>query len=644
MKRRLEFGLGPLVKGYREAREFGRILVRFRPYLRPQLPKLTLAMVGTVGFTIVTLLEPWPLQILFDAVLLRRKVHLHLPWIHLPSLAGVEPRALLAGTVLAVLVLAVLRGQFYYMQSVLAATSGQDVVMSIRRELFAQLQKLPLAFHRRARSGDLMMRLTGDILLLREMVVTALVNLMSHTLVVVGMLAVMARMDLSLTLAAVALVPVLFVILSVFRVRLVEAAHRQRKREGVLASAAQEILQGIHLVQANTAERHENRRFKDMNKRSLRASLNSARLEAQLNRVVLVAIAAGVSAVLWLGTQRVLEGSLSPGQLLVFLAYVQGFYRPLRTLSKMTERMAKATACGQRVLEVLEREPEIRDIPGAITLPRVEGRVTLRNVSLSYDGKTPVLKRIDLDVRPREKVALVGPTGVGKSTLLALIPRFYDPQEGEILLDGVPIRSLQLKFLRRQISLLAQDPVILGDSVRDNIAYGALGREGPPPGQEEIELAARAARAHEFILQLPHGYDTVVGERGATLSGGQRQRIAIARALLRQAPVLLLDEPMTGLDPISERDVLEAIETLAAGRTTLVVAHHLNTVLHADRIVFLRNGSIVEQGTHEGLLARGGPYAEFFFTQWKSMDAGRPEERAPSRENAMEEGYGHRNA
>jgi len=617
-----ELGFARLLRGYRETRQLGRILFRLRAYLRPQYPRLALAMAGTVGYTIVTLLEPWPLQILFDAVLLKRKLRVHLPGVDLTFLTRLDPHTLLAGTVGCVLLLAVLRGQFYYVQSVLAATSGQDVVMSIRRELFAQLQRLSLSFHRRAHAGDLLMRLTGDILLLREIVVNTIMNLMSQTLVVVGMIIVMARMDASLTLVAVGLAPLLFLALLAFRVRLVEAANRQRKREGALASTAHEILQGIQVVQANTAEDHENRRFKDMNRRSLRASLKSARLEAQLNRVVLILIASGLGGVLWLGTERVLAGRLSPGQLLVFLAYVQSFYKPLRSLSKTTERMAKATACSQRVLEVLESVPEIQDTPHAVVLKRVEGRITLQGVRMAYGGGPPVLQDVTLDIAPGEKVAIVGPTGAGKSSLLALLPRFYDPTEGEILLDGIPIRSIRLQFLRRQISFLTQDATILGDAVRDNIAYGAVDRDGPPPSDVEIEVAARAARAHEFILELPQGYDTVLGERGATLSGGQRQRIAIARALLRQAPVLLLDEPMTGLDPISERDVLEAIENLSVGKTAITVAHHMNTVLHADRIVFLRHGHIVEQGTHEGLLARGGAYAEFYLTQWGQAAAG----------------------
>ena len=609
-------GFESLVRGYRESREFGRVILRLRPYLKPHYSRLGLALASTIGFTIVTLLEPWPLKILFDSVLLNKKLHLNVPGLDLHKLSHLPPHTILVGSVAAVLILALLRGQFYYLQSVLAATAGQDVVMSMRRELFAQFQRLSLSFHKRAHAGDLLMRLTGDILLLREMVVNAIINIMSHTLVVVGMVIVMLHMDASLTLISMALAPVLFVVLLSFRMRLVEAAHRQRKREGVLASTAHEVLQGIQFVQANTAEHHENQRFKAMNSRSLRASLKSARLEAQLNRVVLILIAVGLGSVLWFGTERVLAGRLTPGQLLVFLAYVQAFYKPLRTLSKMTERMAKATACGARVLEVLEKVPEIRDVPHALVPHRVKGHITLRGVGVSYGDGPPVLRDVTLDIAPGEKVALVGPTGAGKSTLLALVPRFYDPNEGEVLLDGVPVRSIQLQFLRSQISFLTQDTTILGDPVRDNIAYGALGHLGPPPSAAEIEMAARAARAHEFIQDLPQGYDTVVGERGATLSGGQRQRIAIARALLRQAPVLLLDEPMTGLDPIAERDVLEAIENLSAGKTTITVAHHMNTVHRADRIVFLRAGRIEEEGTHERLLARGGAYAEFYFTEW----------------------------
>jgi ATP-binding cassette subfamily B protein len=386
------------------------------------------------------------------------------------------------------------------------------------------------------------------------------------------------------------------------------------------------VLQAIHLVQANTAERHEEARFRDMNKRSLRAGVRSTRLEAQLNRTVQITIAAGVAATVGFGARDVLAGYLTPGQLLVFFAYVRGLYNPLRQVSKVVQRTAKASACADRVLEVLEQAPDIQSPPGAVRLGDVSGAISFQNVTFGYDASRPVLNDISLDIPPRLTVALVGPTGAGKTTLLNLVPRFYDPQTGQVQVDRRCIRDVEIASLRRQISYLAQEAVVMGLTVRENIAYGAIGLDGDDsattPSQQQVEDAARAAQAHEFILQLPEGYDTVVGERGATLSGGQRQRIAIARALIRNARILLFDEPMTGLDPLSELAVQRAFVHLSRGRTTLVVAHHLATILHAHRIVFLARGRIVETGTHAELLAEDGAYAEFYRTQFK--DGARP--------------------
>lgn len=605
---------------FRDGRRFMAAVRRLRPYIKPHISSLVLASLAAVGYAIVTLLEPWPIQFLFDGVLLGRKVHFlgHT----LKSVHG-DPIALLIGSVAAILLLAALRGQLYYTQNVLTATAGQDVVMSLRRELFRHLHSLSLRYHQRERLGDILMRLTGDIVMLRDMVVAALLSTLSHTLVVAGVLCVMLTINWKLTLVAAAVAPVLFITLSIFRVRLMEAAALQRKREGQLVSSAHEVLQAIHVVQANTAEEHEQDRFREMNQRSLTAGIRSTRIEAQLHRAVQVTIAAGVGATLGLGTLDVLAGRLSPGQLLVFAAYVRGLYGPLRQVSKVVQRTAKASACADRVLDVLEEKPEIQSASGAPALQNVRGAISLHNVTFGYVPGKPVLRDVHLDIAPCTTVALVGPTGSGKTTFLNLIPRFYDPLSGEVRIDGMEVRELDLRSLRRHISYLTQEVVVMGLTVRDNIAYGAIGKNGSDPTEEEIQSAARAAYAHEFIVKLPRGYDTVLGERGATLSGGQRQRIAIARAFIRDARILLFDEPMTGLDPLAEQAVQRAFADLSRGRTTIVVAHHLSTILHADRILFLAGGRIVEQGSHEQLLERAGAYAEFYRTQW-SLPAPEP--------------------
>ena len=601
-----------LRKAMGDSRRFLTAVARLRPYLKPHIPRLLLAATAAIGYAIVTTLEPWPIQFLFDGVLLGRKVHFL--GLRLKEVHG-DPIMLLLGSAAAILVLAGLRGQLYYWQNVWTATAGQDVVLSLRRELFGHLQTLSLRYHRREKLGDILMRLTGDIVMLRDMVVSALLSALSHTLVVVGVLAVMFWINWRLTLVAASIAPLLFIVLSVFRVRLMEAAALQRKREGQLVSSAHEVLQAIHVVQANTAEAHEEDRFRVMNSRSLNAGIRSTRIEAELHRTVQVTIAVGVGATLGFGALEVLHGTLSPGQLLVFAAYVRGLYGPLRQVSKVVQRTAKASACADRVLEVLEEKPDIESPPGAPALEKVRGAISFNDVTFCYVPGHPVLGGIRLDIAPRTTVAVVGPTGSGKTTLLNLVPRFYDPTAGQVTIDGVSVSEVDLRSLRRQISYLTQEIVVMGLTVRENIAYGAVGGTNGHPTPEAIESAARAAHAHEFILRLPRGYDTVLGERGTNLSGGQRQRIAIARAFIRDARILLFDEPMTGLDPLAEKAVQKAFLNLSHGRTTIVVAHHLSTILHADRILFLKNGCIIEQGSHEQLLDRAGAYAEFYRTQ-----------------------------
>jgi ATP-binding cassette, subfamily B, bacterial len=616
MARALVFSLKPLTEMGREAARFTAVLRRFRGYLRAQRRTLILAVAASIGYTLATLLEPWTMQVIFDGVILQQPVVIF--GLDLGALVSGDRMKLLTIGAGAVLLLAAVRGQLYYNQRVLTATSGIDVVMAIRRQLFEHLQALSLDFHHGSRTGDLMMRMTGDIVMLREMVVAALVTLFTQGLVLISILAIMLHMNVRLTLIALAVCPLLFLILSLFRLRLVAAAQKQRKREGRLASSAHEALESVQLVQAYTAERYEAARFKQLNQRSMRSGVRVTRVEAQLNRAVQVALAVGLCLFLWLGTQDVIAGRLSPGQLLVFVAYLRGLYRPLRDISKLTQRMAKASACGDRVIEILDTVPTIQEPAHPTILKRVRGEIELRNVTLRYRQGVAALREVTLCVGRRELVALVGPTGAGKTSVLSLIPRFYDPQAGQVLIDGRDVREIRIRSLRRQISLLPQQAVVTGVTVGENIAYGALGSKRGA-GPEQIRQAAQAAHAHDFIAALPKGYDTVVGERGATLSGGQRQRIAIARAFLRQAPILLLDEPTTGLDPISGQAVIEALKTLTRKRTTLVVAHQLSTILQAHRIVFLEDGCVREQGTHADLIRAGGGYAAFFETEWGEM-------------------------
>jgi ATP-binding cassette, subfamily B, bacterial len=592
---------------------FLELVAHFSGELRPERARMVVAAVAGVGLAIVTLAQPWPLQIVFDAVLLGQPVDLF------GYRLGNDARWLLPAAVASIVLLEGLRGILYYTQSVESATAGQNIVRRVRQRLFVHLLRLPLGYHRRAKIGDTMMRLTGDILMLREMVTAGLVMLLSQSLVVVGILIVMFVLSPRLTLVALGVVPALYLIVSRTRARLVDVTRKQRKHEGALSAVAHEAIGGIAEVKALGAETFERQRFGQLDGRSLKAGVKTARHEARMNLAVGLAISVGVSLLLWFGVADVQSGRLSAGELLVVLAYVGALYKPLRQLSKLTQRMAKTTACGERVLEVFRQEPEalLDDGPA---LHDVRGKIVFRDVHFTYDhgnaasNSPPSLAGIDLTVQPGEVVAIVGPTGSGKSTLLSLLLRFYSPQRGVIEIDDTPIDRVCLRSLRQQLAYVQQDSVIRGATIAENILYGISGlyeSDDPTPDMAEVTRVARAANAHEFIIRLPGGYDTLVGERGSTLSGGQRQRLALARAHLRRSPIVLLDEATQGLDAESEQLVLEGLGALLQGRTALLIAHRLNTVRLAHRVIFLERGRIVESGSHDELVMRGGRYASF---------------------------------
>ncbi|MFQ5855676.1 MAG: ABC transporter ATP-binding protein, partial [Anaerolineae bacterium] len=511
----------------------------------------------------------------------------------------------------AIVFIAALDGFFSYIKEYFLKEVSQRVAFSLRVALFSHVQSLSLTYHDRQRTGDLITRVTADVDKAQDLVTGDLLKSISGALALIGMGAVMIRMDWQLALTVLTVVPLLFASVRRYRSHIRAEAQRLRRKEGEIASLAQETLSSIKVVQTYGRERYVAEQFEEQTQEALDAGLQVSRLGARFGWLVDVATALGTALVVVMGAQRVLSGSLTPGDLLVFLSYVKDFYSPMRTLSKLFTKLSQTLVRLERVTEVLAEEPGVREDPKARRAPALRGYLRFEAVTFCYEVGRPVLQAIDFTVEPGQVVAIVGPTGAGKSTLVSLVPRLYDPTAGRVLIDGQDIRSFTLASLRAQIAVVLQETMLFRATVRENIAYGR-----PEASTAELEAAVRAAGAHDFILQLPNGYETVVGERGSTLSGGQRQRIAIARALVRNAPLLILDEPTTGLDAQSEAEVLAALERLMAGRTTLLITHQLRLVQRADLILVLEGGRIVERGSHAELLRDGGLYAHLYATQF----------------------------
>lgn len=581
---------------------------RLLPYLRRHRVRLALAVTCGAGYTFLGLVEPWTLKLLLDNVILEHP----LPGFLEPVLAPVatSPGALLYALVGMLVVVALVRGALYYVQQLLAARVGQSVTADIRLALYSHLQRLSFAFHDRRRTGDILTRLTSDIRLLRDIFISLPLALSSELLLVLGMVTVMALMDWQLTLLALAIIPLLAASLRIYQRPMRAAIRRQRDREGEIATIASEVLGAIRVVQGFRQEEREIGRFTVENKRSLRSGLKAARLEAKLRWFAEVTVAVVTAVVLGVAGRRVMQGVLSPGDLIVFVAYLRAFNRPLRRVSRMAERTARGAAAGERVLELLAEEPHVTDRRGAVAAPRFAGAIRFDGVSFHHRRRGGALHDINLTITPGERVAIVGPTGAGKTTLASLVPRFYDPTAGRILLDGRDIREFTLASLRDRVSLVFQEPVLFATTVAENIAYGQ-----PDASLEAIQEAAKQAGIHPVIDGLRDGYQTVIGERGSRLSGGQRQGIAIARAVIRDTPVVILDEPLAGLDNRATELVLRALRRLMEGRTVLMISHDLACLRDMDRIVVLDQGRIVEEGSFGSLAARGGLFAELLDLQ-----------------------------
>jgi ATP-binding cassette, subfamily B, bacterial len=591
-----------------------RVVLRFAPYLRPHRPLLAGATAALIGATLMRLLEPWPLKFVIDRVVPSSVAGTGGSGI--PAIDALDPMLLLALCAIGVVAIIGMRALFQYLATIGFALVGSRVLTEVRTSLFRHLQGLSLGFHTRAKTGDLTMRLIGDVGMLKETAVTAALPLAANVLVLAGMIAVMLVLDWQLALIALLPLPLLW--LGSIRVgkKIQDVSRKQRRLEGDMAATAAEAMAGMRTVQALSIEDRAAESFTVANRRSLKDGVKAKRLAAGLERMVDLLVALATALVLYFGALQVMRARITPGDLIVFITYLKATFRPIRSYAKYTARLAKASAAGERVVELLDEVPDVRDAPEARPAPPLRGDVAFEDVTFAYRDGLPALERLSLRVAAGTSVALTGPSGAGKSTIASLLLRLHDPSGGRILFDGEDINGFTLTSLRAQVSLVPQETLLFRGTIAENIALGA-GRE---VSEAEIEAAARRANAHDFIAALPDGYATECAERGATLSAGQRQRIAIARAMLRESPIIVLDEPTTGLDGGNEAAVTDAIWRLAAGRTTFLITHDLAQAARADRILFLDDGRIAEEGAHASLIARGGRYARLWRLQSKSPD------------------------
>ena len=584
------------------------VFAKIWPYLRTYRWQVVWSLAQVFLIAGFELLKPWPLQVVIDYVLGGKK----------PPAGGLvggmlalPPGELLLLACVGVVIVTLGSGGLTQLHYYTTIRVGQNMVNDLRGALYAHLQRQSLAYHGRQRVGDLLYRITADSFAVQTMIMNGLLPILSAVILLAGMLFVLLPMDVSLTLLALSIVPVLFVLISSFNRKIIDISTEVRERESRVYSLVQWTMSAIKLVQAFTKEDEEHRRFMGASRESLRASLRLYNWQTLYSGAVNLVIAGGTAMVIYAGARAVMSGRLSLGQLLVFVSYLAQLYTPINQITQSWGMIAGARVGARRVFEILDSEADLPSGTRQFPSTGARGEIAWRQVGFHYLPGNPVLREIDLAVAPGMKVAVVGPTGAGKSTLLGLLPRFFDPTEGRVEIDGVDAREYDIKSLRSQIGMVLQPPLIFPLSVRDNIAYGRPGADAAA-----IEAAAKGARIHDRIMEMAEGYETLVGESGVALSEGEKQRITIARALLRDAPILILDEPTSALDVETEALVMAAVERLMRGRTTFIIAHRLSTVRDCDRILVLRDGGIVEQGPLGELMRRNGVFAEYYRTQF----------------------------
>jgi subfamily B ATP-binding cassette protein MsbA len=561
---------------------------RFRRFLRPHRVPLAGGAVLVVAGILADLAQPWPLKVIIDGAITHKPQQ---SWLaHLIQGPARAPESILLRALAVLVVLVAVSAALAFLSDYLMSGAGQRVMMDVRNELFAHMQRLSLSYHTRQRVGDLTSRLSGDMNRLQDMLVAIFDTFIPNVVMLFGLASVMLVVDPGFGLLALSIAPFLFFVTYRYTQRIRRASRDAREAEVDLAAHANETLSSILAVQAFSREAYEDRRFAARSHEALGAGLLAIKLKASFTPMVDVVSIGGTVIVMYFGVRRVLDGTMTLGLLLVFLAYLASLYKPMRALSKLAYLVSRGTVSAERVLEALEVDERVPERPGAIAV-RLRGGIEFRDVTFRYaDDREPVLRHVSLRVEPGEHIGIVGPTGAGKSTFVSLIPRFYDAEAGTVLVDGIDVRDFELASLRSQVTLVLQEPVLFHGTILDNIRYGV-----PEASVDEVLEVAEAAHVTEFLAELPNGLLTDIGERGATLSGGQRQRIAIARALLRDSPIVILDEPTTGLDAESELLVLEGLSRLCRDRTTFVISHKPAPLAGLHRVLVVGGAVVAEQ-------------------------------------------------
>ena len=571
--------------------------MRLLAYIKPYVKQLVVAIFCIVMAAAANLYVPWIIKDMIDKVLAARDM------------------MMLNFIAVGIVVVFFFRGIFYYGQSYLVSFVGQRVIIDVRDVIFRKFQRMPLAYYDKRQTGEIMSYITNDVAALQSALVDNLIELVTESATLVGSIALMFYLDWKLTFVTLVTVPLVGQAMKIFGRKLKSSGTLIQERLADITSLLQESISAVRIVKSFVREAYEIKRFRAQNELNFQAAMKNVQLTSLLTPTVEFLAAITVTFIVWIGGYEVVNNVMTAGSLIAFLTYAVNLANPVKRISRVYGNIQKAMAAADRVFSVLDLDETITNKPDAVELPKIQGHVQVENISFAYKKGVPALTGVSLEAKPGQMIAFVGPSGAGKSTIANLLPRFYDVTEGAIRIDGLDIRDVTMESLRSQIGLVPQETMLFSTTVRENIRYGRL-----DASDDEITEAAKAANAHEFIMALPQGYDTKIGERGLNLSGGQRQRMAIARAILKNPQILILDEATSALDTESEKLVQAALDRLMVGRTSFVIAHRLSTIFDADQIFVIENGQVREHGTHRELLALGGLYSTLYHIQFNKAN------------------------